>query len=134
MTAFVVGRDSHVNKFRGRVGIAEGNDGDVNVGSFFDSLGVGAWVGDNDEPGFFEGAGDVVGEIARGEPTSNGDGTRVGGKLENGTLTVGAGRDDGDIGRVVDSCDDAGCQDNLFPSHREFKVSISDRQRPVGLW
>lgn len=72
------------------------NDGDVDVGGLLDGLGVGARVGDDDEAGLLERAGDVVGEVTGGEATGNGDGAGVGGELEDGTLTVGTGRDDTD--------------------------------------
>lgn len=74
------------------------DDGDVDVGSLLDGLGVGARVGDDDEAGLLERAGDVVGEVTGGEATGNGDGASVGGELEDGTLTVGTGRDDTDCG------------------------------------
>lgn len=45
---FVVGRDGNVNVFGGRVSVVKGNDGDVDVGSFFDGLGVGVRVGNDD--------------------------------------------------------------------------------------
>jgi hypothetical protein len=70
------------------------NDGNVDVGSLLDSLGIGARVGDDDQTGLLERAGDVVGEVTGGEATGNGDGTGVGGELEDGTLSVGTGRDD----------------------------------------
>lgn len=37
------------------------------------------------------------------------------GELEDSALAVGAGGDDTDVGRIVDCCDDAGCEDELFP-------------------
>ena len=88
MTTFVICRDSDVNKLGGRVSIAEGDDGYVDVGGFFDGLGIGAWVGHDDEARFFERASDVVREIARCEATSNSGGTSVGGKLQDSTLTI----------------------------------------------
>ena len=76
---------------------------------------VGARVGDDDEAGFFEGAGDIVGKITRRESSGNGDGTGMSGEFENSTLTVGTSRDDGNVGRVIDRGDDAGCKDDFFP-------------------
>ncbi len=72
------------------------DDGDVDVGGLLDGLGVSARVGDDDQAGLLERAGDVVGEVTGGEATGNGDGAGVGGELEDGTLTVGTGRDDAD--------------------------------------
>jgi hypothetical protein len=57
-------------------------------------LSIGARVGDDDQTGLLERTGDVVGEVTRGEATSNGNGTGVGGELQDGTLSVGTGRDD----------------------------------------
>lgn len=37
------------------------------------------------------------------------------GELEDGTLAVGTGGDDTDVGGVVDSDDDAGCEDDFLP-------------------
>ena len=75
----------------------------------------GARVGHDDEAGFFEGAGNVVGEVARREATSNGDGASVRSEFEDSTLAVGACRDDGDVSRVIHSCDEAGCKDDFLP-------------------
>ena len=128
MTALVVGGDGNIDVLGGGVRVAEGDDGDVDVGSLLDGLGVGARVGDDDEAGLLEGAGDVVGEVTGGETTGNGASTGVGGELQDGTLTVGTGRDNADIGGVVDGGDDTGGQDDLLPSvvvsfwSREFKL------------
>ena len=116
MTTFVVGRDGDVDEFSRRVSIAEGNDRDVDVGGFFDGLGVGARVRYDDEARLFERASDVVGEISRSEATSDSNSTGVSGELEDSTLTVGTSRDDCDISGVVDSCDDASCKDDFFPN------------------
>lgn len=115
MATLVVGGDGDVDVLGGGVSVGEGDDGDVDVGSLLDGLGVGAGVGDDDQTGLLEGAGDVVGEGTGGEAAGDGGGARVRGELEDGTLTVGTGRDDTDIGGVVDGGDDAGGQDNLLP-------------------
>jgi len=80
-----------------------------------DSLGVGTRVRDDDDAGFLEGAGDVVGEVTRGEATGDGGGAGVGGELEDGALAVGARGDDGDVGGVVNCDEDAGGEDDLLP-------------------
>jgi hypothetical protein len=72
------------------------NDGDVDVGSLLDGLGVGAGVGDDNQAGLPERAGDVVGEVTGGETTSDSSGTGVRRELEDGTLSVGTSRDDTD--------------------------------------
>lgn len=115
MATLVVGGDGDVDVLGGGVSVGEGDDGDVDVGSLLDGLGVGARVGDDDQTGLLERAGDVVGEGTGGEATGDGSGTSVGSELEDGTLSVGTGRDDTDIGGVVDGGDDAGGQDNLLP-------------------
>lgn len=115
VTALVVGGDGNVDVLGGRVGVAEGDDRDVDIGGLLDGLGVGARVGDNDQARLLEGAGDVVGEVTGGETTGNGTSTSVGGELQDGTLTVGTGRDDADVGGVVNGGDDTGGQDNLLP-------------------
>ena len=115
VTALVVGGDGNIDVLGGGVRVAEGDDGDVDVGSLLDGLGVGTGVGDDDQAGLLEGAGDVVGEVTGGEATGDGGGTGVGGELQDGTLTVGTGRDNADIGGVVDGGDDTGGQDDLLP-------------------
>lgn len=115
MATLVVGRDGNVDVFGGRVSVAEGNDGDVDVGSLLDGLGIGAGIGDDNQTGLLERAGDVVGERTGGEATGDGGGAGVRSELEDSTLTVGTGRDDTDIGGVIDGGDDTGSKDNLLP-------------------
>lgn len=78
-------------------------------------MSIGAGIGDDNEAGFLEGAGDVVGEVTGGEATSNGDGTSVGSELQDSALTVGTSRDNTDVGWVVDSCDNSSSEDDLLP-------------------
>lgn len=115
MATLVVGGDGDVDVLGGGVGVAEGNDGDVNVRGLLDGLGVGAGVGDDDQARLLEGAGDVVGEATGGEATGDGGGAGVRGELEDGALAVGTGRDDANVGRVVNTDNDAGGEDNLLP-------------------
>ena len=115
MATLVVGWDGNINELGRGIGIAEGNDGDVDIGSLLDSLGVGAGISDDDEAGFLERAGDVVGEVTGGETTCDGDGSGVCGELQDSALAVGTSGDDANVGWVVDGCDDAGCEDNLLP-------------------
>jgi hypothetical protein len=115
VATLVVGRDGNVDVLGGRVGVGQGNDGDVDVRGLLDGLGVGARVGDDDQAGLLERTGDVVGEGTGGESTGDGDGTSVGGELEDGTLAVGTCGDDTDVGRVLDGDDDTGGQNNLLP-------------------
>ena len=122
MTTFVVCRDSDVNEFGGRVGITESDDRNVDVGGFLDSLSIGARVRYDNEAGLFERASDVVGEIARSKAASDSNRTGVSGELEDSTLAVRTSRNDGDISRVVDCCDDTSCKDDFLPS--SSKVSL----------
>lgn len=122
VTTLVVGGDGHIDVLGWGVGVAEGDDGDVDVRSLLDGLGVGAWVGDDDQAGLLEGTGDVVGEVTGGETTGDWGGTGVGGELEDGTLSVRAGGDDGDVGGVVDGGDDTGSEDNLLPEKEVWLV------------
>jgi hypothetical protein len=119
VATLVVGGDSNVDVLGGRVGVSEGDDGDVDVAGLLNGLGIGARVRHDNEAGLLERAGDVVGEGTGGEATGNGRGASVGGELEDGTLTVRAGRDDADVGGVVNGDDDASGQDNLLPKNNE---------------
>ena len=116
VATLVVGRNGDVDVLGGRVSVAEGNDGDVDVGSLLDGLGVGAGVGDDNQTGLLERSGDVVGEGTGGETTGNGNSAGVSSELEDGTLTVGTSGDNANVGGVVDSGDDTGCEDNLLPA------------------
>lgn len=91
MTTLVVGGDGNVNVLGGGVGVAEGNHGDVDVGSLLDGLSIGSGVGDDDQAGLLERSGDVVGERARSEATGDRGSPSMGGELEDGTLAVGTG-------------------------------------------
>lgn len=130
MAALVVGRDGDVDVLGRGVGVAERDDGDVDVGGFLDGLGIGARVGDDDEARLFEGARDVVGKVPGGEAARDGGGAGVGGELEDSALAVGACGDDGDVGGVVDGGDDAGCEHDFFP---EGGASVSLESDSVGL-
>ena len=124
MATLVVGRDGNIDELSWGVSVGEGDDGNVDVGSLLDSLGVGAGVGDDDQTGLLERPGDVVGEGTGRETTGNGDGTSVGGELEDGTLTIRTGRDDTDVGGVVDSGDNTGSKDDLLPVSEKVEVSM----------
>ena len=115
MTTFVVCRDGDVNEFGRGVGVTESNDRNVDIGGFFDSLGIRARVSYDDEARLFERASDVVGEIARSEAASDRNSTCMSGELKYSTLTVRTSRDDGNIRGVIDCCDDASCKDNFLP-------------------
>lgn len=115
MTPFVVGWDGNVDELGRGVGIAESDDGDVDVAGFFDGLGVSARVGDDDEAGLFEGSSDVVGEVSGGEATSDGNGTGMSSEFEDSALTIGTSRDDANVSWVVDGGDDSCSEDDFLP-------------------
>ena len=115
MTTLVIGGYGDIDEFSRRVCITQSNDRDIDIGSFLDSLCISARVRDDDEAGFFKRASDVVGKIAGCESSSNGDGARVSGELQDSALSIGTGRDNGDVSWIVNSSDDAGCEDYFFP-------------------
>lgn len=45
-------------------------------------------VGDNDQAGFLEGAGDVICKVTRGEAACDGLGTGIGSEFENGSVAI----------------------------------------------
>jgi hypothetical protein len=118
MTTLVVCWDSDVDEFSWRVSIAEADDGDIDIRGFLDSLSVGAWVGDDNEARFLEGACDVVGKVTGRETTSDCNGSGVCGKFEDSALAVGTSGDDTDVGWIVDGGDNAGCEDDFLPIAR----------------
>lgn len=114
--ALVVGGDGNVDELEGSVGVAKRDDRDVDIGSLTDGLDVDSGVGNNDQTGLLEGLGDVVSEVAWGEAAGNGHGTGLGGELEDSAVAVRASRDNANIGRVLNSSDDTGSEDELLPS------------------
>ncbi len=122
MTTLVVSWDCNIDELGWRVGVAESNDGDIDVGSFFDGLGIGSGVRDDDEAGLFEGSGDVVGEVTWGEATSDRLCAGVGSEFEYSTLAVRTGGNDADIGWVVDGSDNAGSEDDFLPRRSLFSA------------
>jgi len=121
VTGFVVGGDGDIDKLEGSVSVTEGNDGDVDVGGLSDGLVVDTGVGDNDHTGLLERTGDVVGEVTGGESAGNGLSTGESGKLENGSVTVRTGRDDGNVVRVLNGGEDTGGKDELLPGLAEVE-------------
>jgi len=113
--ALVVGGDGDVDVAEGRVGVAESNNGDVDVRSLTDRLVVGARVGDNQQARLEETLLDLVSEGTGGVAARHGGGTSVRRVLEHGTLSVGAGRDDAHVGGVLDGDDGAGSEGQLLP-------------------
>lgn len=127
MPTLVVGGDGNIDVLERGISVAEGDDRDVDIAGLLDGLGIGAGVGDDDQAGLLERTGDVVGERARGEATSDGLGAGVGGELEDGALAEGARGDDANIARVVNGNDDAGRKDELLPVGEQSCQSIFRR-------
>ena len=115
MARLVVCGDGNVDELEGRVGVAEGDDGDVDVGRLTDSLVVDAGVGHDDETRLLERAGDVVRERTGREAARDRLRTRVRGVLEHGTVPERPRGDDTDVVRVLDRGDDACGEDELLP-------------------
>jgi hypothetical protein len=115
VATLVVGGNGNVDKLGGRVGVAQSNDGDVDVAGLLDGLSIRTRVRHHNQTWLLEGPSDIVGEGTGGESTSDGLGTSVRGELEHSTLTIRTSRDDTNIRRVVDSGDDTSGEHNLLP-------------------
>jgi hypothetical protein len=63
----------------------------------------------------FEGTRVVVSKGTGGKSSGDGGGADVGSKLQDGSLSVGPGTDDDNIGGVLDGCDDTGGKNNFLP-------------------
>ncbi|GMT17755.1 hypothetical protein PFISCL1PPCAC_9052, partial [Pristionchus fissidentatus] len=125
-------RDSDVDKLQGRVGVDEGDDGDVHVRSLSDSLVVNTGVRDDEESGLLEVLLGSVGKATGLEATEDSGSSGVSGELEKSTLGVRAGRDDDDVGGVLNCGDSASSQEKLLPSLADvddmdsFETSLVD--------
>lgn len=115
MPSLVVGRNSNIDEFGWRVGIAEGDDRDIDVRSLLDGLSIGTRVSDDDKAGLLEGSSDVIGERSWSETTSDGLSSGMSSELEDSTLTVWTSGNGTNIGGVVDGNDYSGSEDNLLP-------------------
>lgn len=115
MSALVVSWDGNVDEAERGIGIADGNDGDVDVGSFTNSLVVDARVGNDDKAGFLERTGDIVGKRTGGETTSDGLCSRMLCKFEYSALTVWTCGDYDDVAGIWDGGDYTSGEDQLFP-------------------
>ena len=91
----VVTGDGHIDELEVGVSVAQGNGGDVHVAGFHDGLTVRAGVSHDQEAGFLELLGVLIGQGTRGPSGGAGAvGASVLGILEDGALTVGAGGHD----------------------------------------
>mmetsp|Transcript_7537 Transcript_7537/g.10198 ORF Transcript_7537/g.10198 Transcript_7537/m.10198 type:complete len:310 (+) Transcript_7537:390-1319(+) len=112
----VVGRDGNVNMLEGRVGVAESNSWDVDIGRLTDRLMIGTGIREKQQTRLLELVLDLIGEGTGGMATGNGLGTSVLGKLEHRSLSIGTCRLNNNILRVLDSDEDASSHHQLIPS------------------
>lgn len=115
MAALVIRRDSDIDELGRGVGVTQSDYGDVNIRGFFDGLGIGTGVGDNNEARLFKRTSDVIGEVTRSETTSDGSSASVSSELQNSTLTERTSRDSANVGRVVNCSNNSRGEDDLFP-------------------
>ena len=94
---FVVAWDGDVDVLQAGVGVAEGDDGDVDVRGLGDSLVIDTWVSADQDTGLTEGGLVLVSKGTRAETTSDGLGAGVVTELEDGTLTLGLARNAHDV-------------------------------------
>lgn len=122
----VVARDDNVDELEGSVGVAQSNGGNVDVGSLDDGLVVALGVGDDEESGFLELFGDLIGE-GSGDPSAGGAGSAAGvlSELVDGSLTVLLGADDDDFVEVGDGGDDSGCEFDSFVDFVNFEDVVA---------
>lgn len=73
--------DIHISE--GRVGVAESNGGDVDIGRLSQRLVISTGVRDDQKPGLPEGSLDLIGEGTRSEATSKGGGAGGRGELQH---------------------------------------------------
>jgi len=119
--SLVVAWDGDIDKLGRRVGVAKSNDGDVDVRGFSDWLMIDSGIGDDEESGLSEGALVLVSERTGGVSAGNWGSSGLGGELEDGSLSLGLARDDGDISWVLDGSDGSGGEHELLPGLAEVE-------------
>jgi len=112
---FVVARNADIDVFDWRIGIAQGNDWDVDVASFSDGLVVDSWIGDDDQSWLSVAGLGVIGKATWGESAVHGGSFDELGAFDGGSLTNIFGRNNADIFWVVDGGDDSGGEGDFFP-------------------
>ena len=110
----VIARDGNVDVAKRRVGVAQSDDGDVDVRSFDDGLVIGPGIHDYQHTGFAERGLDLVRESTGCEPPSDRSSLGVRGELEGGTLALRTGRDNENIRRILNCYNSPGSQEQLF--------------------
>ena len=93
----VIAWDGDVDVLQAGVGVAEGDDRDVDVRGLGDGLVIDTWVSADQDAGLTEGGLVLVSKGTRAETTSDGLGTGVVTELEDGALTLGLARDAHDV-------------------------------------
>lgn len=94
MGRLVVAWNSDIDVTQRRVGVGEGNHGDVDIRGLHDGLVVSVGIGDNQQTWLAESGLDLVSEGTGREAASNRSGVRVLGELQHSALTDGTRRDD----------------------------------------
>ena len=117
----VVARDGAIDVLKRRVGVTQADDGDTNVGSLLDGLGVNAGISDDEKTGLSELLGHLIGESTRGEASGDALRTSVLGELKDSTLTERTAGDGDNVGRVLDGSDDTGSEHKLLPGLAEVE-------------
>ena len=110
----VIARDGNVDVAKRRVGVAQSDDGDVDVRSFDDGLVIGPGIHDDQKTGLAESGLDLIGESTGSEATSDRSGLGVRGELESCALALRTRRDDEDIGRILNCYNGPGSQEQLL--------------------
>lgn len=123
----VAAGNDDVDEVKGSIGVAEGDGGDVDIGGLNDGLLVGLGVGDDEEPGFLELLGELVGQ-GTGDPPGGGTGGAAGvlAELVDGSLAVLLGADDDDLVEVGDGGNDSGSQFDLIEGLVDFEDVVAD--------
>lgn len=122
----VVAGDDNINEFQGSVSVAQGNGGDVDVGSFNDGLVVVLGVSDDQESGLLEFFGQLIGQ-GPWDPSGGGVGSASGVLPEfvDGSLPVLFGTDHDDFGEVGDRGNDSGGEFNFVISFVNFEDIVA---------
>ena len=121
MLALVVGGDGNVDALEIRVSVGEGNNGDVHVPSFANSLVVSTGISDNEQTGLIEALLQLIGEGTGSMASNSGLATGIMSELEDTALAVRASRDGSNVLRVLNGNNHAGSELELLPSLAEVE-------------
>ena len=86
MDALDVSGDGNVDVLGGGIGVAERDNGDVNVTALHDGLVIGTGVCHNQKSGLLVSSLDLISECTRGESAGDGSSSGVKSKLQDGSL------------------------------------------------